>query len=104
MNNLSPHFILILHETYKKNGFFNVKVDNDRYFGEDKSIVNIFIENNMKPIEGKISRNSNNNKTARVFGGVNLKNWFKTLRNLQEIKVTILNKNSIKMEIQNGEN
>jgi len=104
MNNFSPHFILILHETYKKNGFFNVKVYDDRYFGEDKSIINIFIENNIKPIEGKISRNANNNKTARIFGRVNLKNWFKTLRNLQEIKVTILNKNSIKMEVQGEKN
>ena len=104
MNNLNPHFILILHETYKKNGFFNIKVDNDRYFGEDKSIINIFIENNMKPIEGKIDRTSNNNKTARIHGRVKLKNWFKTLGDLQEIKITILNNNSIKMEILNGKN
>ena len=93
-----PNFILILQSTYKKTGFFNVSVDYERFFGVDGSPINILIGNTNAQFVGKINRTANKNGTPRIMGTANLKNWFQTLNVMKNIKVTILNSNSIRLD------
>ena len=97
---MNINFNLILHDTYRNTGFFNIKREYDRYFGEHNSMIKIFIEDRDNPINGRINRTANNNNTARIMGGVKLKEWFRTLNHLQNIKVIILNDYAIKIEVQ----
>ena len=69
-------FKLTLHETYYKMGFFNITVDYDKYIGEDQSSIELHLENTGSIIQGHINRTANNNGTARIMGGKDLKNWF----------------------------
>jgi len=100
MNTLVPSFILVLHQTYYKTGFFNVKVDNERYFGSDNENIEIYCGNNPIPIIGKINRSANNNHTPRIMGGSTLKQWFSEESNINgRIEVKIINKNKIILNI-----
>jgi hypothetical protein len=71
-----PIFNLKLQQTYFKRGFFNVVVDYDRYVRKTDGPVRIRLGRNGSEIEAKISRQVNNNGTARVLGGVALRTWF----------------------------
>ena len=93
-----PNFILVLHNTYRKTGFFNVSVDFERYFGFDGSDIDIYIGNTDSHFIGKINRTANKNKTPRIMGKVPLKRWFVTLDMMAKIKVTIINNNSIRLD------
>jgi len=93
-----PNFILILHSTYRKTGFFNISVDFERFFGVDGAPINILIGNTNIQFVGKINRTANKNRTPRIMGGVDLKNWFQTLNIMKQIKVTIINSNSIRLD------
>jgi hypothetical protein len=100
MDTLHPSFILILRQTYYRTGFFNVNVDNERYFGEDNENIEIYCGDNTVPIIGKINRRANNNHTPRIMGGRVLKKWF--IENscvYGKIKVKIINQNRISLEI-----
>jgi hypothetical protein len=71
-----PIFKLILHKTYFNQGFFNVIVDFDRYVRKSDGPVRIRLGHSEIEIVGKINRTVNNNGTARVLGGVSLRDWF----------------------------
>ena len=71
-----PVFNLKLQQTYFRQGFFNVVVDFDRYVRETEGPVRIRLGRGGNEIDGRIDRQVNNNGTARVLGGVRLRNWF----------------------------
>lgn len=71
-----PIFKLTLQKTYFKQGFFNVIVDYDRYVRKSEGSVRIRLGRSGAEIDGKINRTVNSNGTARVLGGVALRNWF----------------------------
>ncbi|GHT83992.1 hypothetical protein FACS1894137_06440 [Spirochaetia bacterium] len=96
---LPANFILILHRTYRRQGFFNITVENDHYFGPDGNAINIFIDDIPNPIIGHINRTANTNGTARIMGNVALRNWFENWQEGQPITVTILDQNSIRLTI-----
>lgn len=68
-------FPLILHKTYYQQGFFNVTRDYDRYVRSTEGAVDIVL-GNQKRITAKINRSANPNGTARIMGGVELRDWF----------------------------
>src|SRR5690554_3150003 len=70
-------FHLVLHETYFRNGFFNVPVAFDQYIRSDNGSIRIYIGNTDELVEGRVDRTANSNGTARVFGGRTLRDWFK---------------------------
>ena len=70
------NFNLKLHITYYNKGFFNVRVDYDRYVRSNGGLVRLKLGKNGKEIEGKINRQANPNGTARIFGGIELRDWF----------------------------
>lgn len=69
------HFPLKLHKTYYNQGFFNLRVDWDRIVRKDNGPVVIELLFGHK-LEWWVDRSANPNGTARVFGRVELRNWF----------------------------
>lgn len=99
-----PVFKLHLHKTYYNQGFFNVTVDFDRYFGSDNENIEINIRETSQNITGYINRTANTNGTPRIMGGKELKEWFQTNFNIDDlIHVHILSPVSLKLSKNLGE-
>jgi len=95
----SASFLLILHPTYFARGFFNVGVDLAAQFGDDAQEIEIFCGASQQPIIGMINRTANGNGTPRIMGGVGLRDWFQhELHQMQEVTVTVLSRNAIRLE------
>jgi hypothetical protein len=71
-----PTFRLKLQKTYYKMGFFNVGVTHDRHVRRTEGPVRIRLGQNGPEIEGRVDRHANQNGTARVMGGAQLRRWF----------------------------
>jgi hypothetical protein len=76
-----PVFHLKLQQTYYAKGFFNVLVDYDRFVRRTEGPLRLRLGTAGIEIEGTLSRHANKNGTARIFGGVPLREWFQ--RNFQ---------------------
>lgn len=77
-------FPLTLHKTYYNHGFFNVTVAFDHLVRADDGPLQLILENSP-PCVGKINRRANLNGTARIFGGVELRDWFQKNFDLGEV-------------------
>jgi hypothetical protein len=73
---VSKVFPLVVHKTYFKTGFFNVKVSHDDLVRHGEGTVALFLGAERRRIEAKVNRTANPNGTARVSGGVELRDWF----------------------------
>jgi len=71
-------FNLTLQETYFKQGFFNVIVDFDRFVRAEEGPIRLRLGRNGREIQASINRHANNNGTARIMGGADLRNWFQS--------------------------
>ena len=69
------HFPLKLHKTYYEQGFFNVTVAFDGYVRDEEGPITLLLGAGVV-IEGRINRRANQNATARIHGGVQLRDWF----------------------------
>ena len=67
-------FRLKLGQTYYNKGFFNVARRFDDLVGGEGSVTLVLRDD--RPIEGKVNRTDNLNGTARIIGGVVLRDWF----------------------------
>jgi len=81
-------FRLTLQPTYYRQGFFNVPIEHDRFVRSDEGPIKIIIGND-RVISGQINRSANLNRTARIFGGVELKRWFQ--RNFRPMDIVDIN-------------
>ena len=70
-----PTMNLTLHRTYYMKGFFNVRVDFDRYVRSDDGPVKLVCGDHIQ-VAGRVTRTANLNGTARIFGGAALRDWF----------------------------
>ncbi len=70
-----PLFKLTLEKTYYMKGFFNVKVDFDRFVRDTEGPVELVLGKSGLKIEGKIDRSANQNGTARIMGRSKLRDW-----------------------------
>ena len=68
-------FPLRLEKTYYNNGFFNVKVDFDHLVRSDDGPITLQLGDGLS-IEGYVSRRTQGNDTARIFGRAQLRDWF----------------------------
>ena len=68
-------FELTLHRTYYEKGFFNVPVACDGRVRSSEGEVELVLGASGK-ITGKVYRTANTNGTARIWGGVSLRDWF----------------------------
>ena len=88
---LKPKYRLLLGNTYYNKGFFNLGVDIEKYLTYDEGPVTIFVGDQKRKIQGRISRNANANGTPRIYGGVELRDWFQNnFRKGQSAEVIIL--------------
>jgi ribonuclease VapC len=69
---------ITLQRTYWQQGFFNVPVEYDRYFGPHNSKIEIFMGDATDPIEGTINRTAQRNGAPRVLGHAGLRNYFRS--------------------------
>ncbi len=69
-------FQLVLHETYYQNGFFNVAVAFDQFVRSENGPIRIYLGNTDDYVDGRVDRTANQNGTARIFGGRELRDWF----------------------------
>lgn len=94
-----PVFKLKLQQTYFKQGFFNVVVDYDRYVRKTDGPVRICLGRNGAEIHAKVSRHVNNNGTARILGGVPLRDWFqKNFEPMDTVTVDLSSEDLIVLE------
>jgi len=80
-----PIFNLKLQQTYFKKGFFNVIVDYDRYVRKTEGPIRLRLEPGGIEVQAKINRTVNRNGTARIMGGIVLREWFQ--RNFEPMDV-----------------
>jgi hypothetical protein len=89
---------LILQVTYFNQGFFNVPVEYQRYFGNDLEKIDIYCGEEQSFVAGYINRTANSNATPRIMGGIQLKRWMhKASHAMGAIDVVIQSPTSIKL-------
>lgn len=97
-NGHKPNLELVLHKTYFNQGFFNIPVEYDRFFGADLDKIDIYCGAEGQRIVGYINRSANLNQTPRIMGGADLKNWFQNQYRVNDrIRIDVLAPNSIKL-------
>lgn len=69
-------FEQILERTYYDKGFFNVKVDLDERIRSTSGRIEIELGRGGRILIGKVNREANINRTARVMGGARLRDFF----------------------------
>lgn len=93
-----PKFRLTLQKTYYDQGFFNVSVDFDRRVRQDDGEVTLLLGGAEKAIPGRVYRRVNQNGTARVRGGAELRDWFHENFHLMEsVEVNFLSPETIRL-------
>jgi hypothetical protein len=87
----SPTYELTLHKTYYEKGFFNLGVSVDKYVRQHNGEVKLILGTSKRVLMGKIDRDANLNRTPRVFGGPELRNWlFENYKVKDRVIITIL--------------
>ncbi|MFO0852313.1 MAG: hypothetical protein U0871_27670 [Gemmataceae bacterium] len=95
-----PVFPLILHKTYREQGFFNVTVGFDGYIRREEGPMEIVLmaDDQVETVRGHVNRTAQGNGTARVMGAVPLRNWFCTHCQIgEQLEVDILAPDSIRI-------
>lgn len=67
---------LTLHKTYYNQGFWNIPVGFDRYVRSDEGPITLELGEDRREIPAFVNRSANQNGTARIMGGMKLKEWF----------------------------
>lgn len=97
-------FDFVLHPTYYRTGFFNVRVADEKLVGADGETIELFLGNNAQPILGTINRRANSNGTPRIMGGTGLRNWFNSNATVSaRIAVEVLSRTAIRLRSNNGQ-
>jgi hypothetical protein len=88
-----------LQQTYYKKGFFNIKIEDTDYIGADRSKIEIYLgKKSEKTIQGYINRTANKNKTPRIIGGKDLRDWIIENFKINDImKIDIVTTYSIRL-------
>jgi hypothetical protein len=90
---------IVLQTTYYQKGFFNLPVKLDKFVGEDKEEIEIQYGDPIQFTTGYINRTANLNKTPRIMGGKDLRDWFQECcKPGATIKILFLSKNQIRLE------
>lgn len=71
---MTTSFQFTLHPTYYKQGFFNVSVLYQSYFGNDGDVIEVICKGKRLP--AYINRRCNKTYAPRILGRVELRDWF----------------------------
>ncbi|MEX1041350.1 MAG: GIY-YIG nuclease family protein [Pirellulaceae bacterium] len=95
---LLPTFLVTLHPTYMRYGFFNVGVDSENLLGQDGETIEFFLGESDDAILGTINRRQNRNNTPRLMGGTGLRDWFQSeFQEMDDLEVCVLSPRSIRL-------
>lgn len=95
-------FDFTLQKTYFNQGFFNVGVEFERYFSNSDGPIMILVGPQKHSIAGRISRRYNTNHTPRIFGSVELRNWFQdNFETMDKLEGEIIDENTIWIKLSN---
>ena len=95
-------FHLTLHKAYFTQGFFNVPVDHDRFVQTKEGPIEVHLGEHS--FEAKVNRTANRNGTARIMGGVPLRDWFQSEFSIREtVQVEILDDQRIRLSHPSSE-
>ncbi|MEP5154775.1 hypothetical protein [Planktotalea sp.] len=73
---VKPYYDVKLGKTYHAQGFVNIGVSASRYLpNEDRDEITIDVAD-FRKLKGHFDRTTNRNRTPRVFGGTQLRDWF----------------------------
>ena len=87
----SSIFTISLEKTYYNQGFFNVPAYADPVMRAAEGPIELMVGDSDERIAGRLDRRANPNKTARVFGGAKLRNWFKrNFQMLEQVEVELV--------------
>ncbi len=78
-------FNFTLQKSYYQSGFFNVPAEADTQVGSAEGPIELVLEGVEHPIPARLDRKANPNGTARIFGGVKLRGWFKSHFQLMDV-------------------
>lgn len=80
---------------YYNQDFFNIKLRYDMYFGPNNSIIDVYLGSwNTIPIQARIDRTTQPNRTPRIMMGKIYTNWVQNSHQQGEsLTVEILNPN-----------
>jgi hypothetical protein len=93
---------LTLHKAYFTQGFFNVPVDHDRFVRSKEGPVEIHL--GADSFDAKVNRTANRNGTARIMGGVPLRDWFQSEFSIREtVQVEFLDDQRIRLSHPSSE-
>jgi hypothetical protein len=94
-------FPLKLARTYYEKGFFNVTVDYQNYVRPDSGPVTLVLANTGQTLSGRVSREANPNGTPRIFGGIDLRDWFQqNFKLLETVNVDLISNDKIVLRIK----
>lgn len=69
-------FNIRLGVAYQNLGFVNIRLRYDMYFGQNSSIINVYLGSwDATPIQARIDRTTQPNRTPRIMMGKNYTNW-----------------------------
>ena len=89
-------FNFILQKTYFRMGFFNIRMEFERYFSKTDRPLTIYVGPQKHSISGRISRRYNTNHTPRILGGIELRNWFQSnFEMMDQLKGVIISEDEI---------
>lgn len=94
----SDSFLLTIHGTYYRTGFFNVPAAWSTLLAADQAPVTIYCGPDKHVITAKINRTANTNGTPRIMGGVPLKNWFHEGEPMRTVTVRVLNSTALAIQ------
>ena len=91
-------FNITVEPTYYRKGFFNVPIAHEHCFSADGEMIEIRLPGHDRPLEARVNRTANNNKTPRIVGGTGLRDWFQETTEVGGlIRVTVQDNSSIEM-------
>lgn len=87
-----------LGKAYFSQGFFNIGVQFEKYFGAEGSNVDIYLDDDPVPIHARVDRHSNPNGTPRIMAGTRYRDWVQSnLRIGDKVQVQIQKDGSIRL-------
>ena len=90
-------FRLTLQKTYHDKGSFNVAVDCERFVRKTAGPVHLQLGTGRPFIQATVNRTANAKGTARIMGGVALRDWF--FKNFEPMDVVSVDLTSMNVTI-----
>ena len=91
-------FTFTLQPTYFGRGFFNVGAASQHYLGSDGETIELYLDEEAKPVLGTINRRANRNAAPRIMGGASLRGWFHAVAQPNEtIRVDVFSPTEIRL-------